>query len=114
MRHGVVATFGHRKARSDGRRQPIRGQGPMVDMFAKVAGPLQAALGVLTAASPQAAAAVGAGAGASGFNVLSGAALSYLGWKGGDANLRTGSQALAGLNLLVGVLGLLGVSQVAG
>lgn len=86
----------------------------MVAGFAKIAGPLQAALGLLTAASPEAAAAVGAGAGASGFNVVSGVALSFLGFKGSDSALRSGSQILGGFNLLVGVLGLLGIDHVAG
>ena len=86
----------------------------MVGGFAKIAGPLQAVLGLLTAASAQAAAAVGAGAGASGFNVLSGATLSVLGFKGTDSALRSGAQVLGGLNLLVGVLGLLGIHEVAG
>src|SRR5262245_35687507 len=82
---------------------------PMADGFAKIAGPLQALLGVVTAASPQAAAAVGAGAGASGFNIVSGVALGVLGFRGGETGMRTGSQVLGGINLLVGVLGLLGI-----
>jgi hypothetical protein len=86
----------------------------MVGAFAKFAGPLQALLGLLTAASPAAAAAVGAGSGASAFNVVSGAALSVLGWKASESALRSGSQALGGVNLLVGVLGLLGIESVAG
>jgi hypothetical protein len=86
----------------------------MVEAFAKVAGPLQAALGVITAASPQVAAAVGAGGGASGFNVLSGAALSFLGFKGTESTQRSGSLGLGALNLVVGLLGLLGIDRVAG
>jgi hypothetical protein len=86
----------------------------MADGFARIAGPLQVVLGVVTAVSPQAAAAVGAGVGASGFNVFSGAALSFLGFRGTESALRIGSQALGGINLLVGVLGLLGIDHVAG
>jgi len=86
----------------------------MVGAFARIAGPLQAGLGALTAASPAIAAALGAGAGASAFNVVSGAALSILGWKGGESTLRSGSQLLAGLNLVVGLLGLLGIDRIAG
>lgn len=86
----------------------------MVGGFAKIAGPLQAGLGLLTASSAGAAATLGAGAGASGFNVLSGLALSLIGFKGTEGARRSGSQALGGINLLVGVLGLLGIDRVAG
>lgn len=86
----------------------------MSGAFARIAGALQAGLGVLTAASPGLAAAMGAGAGASAFNLLSGAALTVLGWKAGESVLRSGAQFLGGLNLTVGVLGLLGIERVAG
>src|SRR5262249_48730436 len=100
-------------------RQPdatvsVREGAPMVESFARIAGPLQAALGAVTAASPEAAAALGAGSGASGLNVLSGAALSVLGFKGSENAQRSGSQILGGANLVVGVLGLLGIDQIAG
>jgi hypothetical protein len=86
----------------------------MVESFAKIAGPLQAALGLLTAASPRAAEALGAGAGASGLNILAGAALGFLGWNGSESALRSGCQILGVINLLVGVLGLLGIDRIGG
>lgn len=86
----------------------------MSGAFARIAGAFQAGLGVLTAASPELAAAVGSGVGASAFNLLSGSALSVLGWKSGEGVQRSGAQFLGGLNLAVGVLGLLGIDRVAG
>jgi hypothetical protein len=86
----------------------------MVGAFAKIAGALQAVLGMLTAASPVAAASIGVGSGASAFNFVSGVVLSVLGWKGSETALRSGSQVLGGANLLIGVLGLLGIDRVSG
>ena len=86
----------------------------MVETFAKIAGPLQAAVGVLTAVSPAAAAALGAGTGASALNVLSGIALALLGFRGTSGTQRPGIQILGGVNVVVGLLGLLGIGQVGG
>lgn len=85
-----------------------------MDGLARIAGPLQAALGLLTAASAGTAATLGAGSGASAFNVVSGVVLSLLGFRATDSARRTGCQAVGGVNLLVGVLGLLGIDRVAG
>lgn len=86
----------------------------MVDTFAKYAGLAQTLIGVLGAASPAAAAALGTGTGSNGLNVLSGLALSYLGFKGTPAAQQTGALSLGGLNALVGVLGMLGINNIAG
>ena len=48
------------------------------------------------------------------FNILSGAALSYLGFQGTAANQRTGAQVIGGLNGLVGLLGAFGVTNLLG
>lgn len=86
----------------------------MVDTFTKYAGIAQTVLGALGAASPAVAGALGTGTGSSGFNVLSGLALSYLGFKGTPATQRTGALGIGSLNAIVGVLGMLGINQVAG
>jgi hypothetical protein len=77
----------------------------MTQTFSKVAGVIQAILGVLGTASPET---LGTQTGGSIFNLLSGAALSYLGFKGTDANQRLGAQVLGGANGLVGLLGAFG------
>jgi hypothetical protein len=86
----------------------------MVDIFTKYAGLAQTAIGVLGAASPDVASALGTGTGANGLNVLSGLALSYLGFKGSAAHQRTGALSIGTLNAIVGVLGMLGISNIAG
>jgi hypothetical protein len=86
----------------------------MVETFARIAGPLQGALGVLTAVSPAAAAILGAGTGASALNVLSGTAFGLLGFRGTSGAQRPGIQILGGVNVAVGLLGLLGIGQVGG
>jgi len=86
----------------------------MVDTFAKYAGLAQTAIGVLGAASPAVASALGTGSGTNGLNMLSGLALSYLGFKGAPAAQQTGAMALGGVNALVGVLGMLGMNNIAG
>ena len=77
----------------------------MTQTFTKIAGVIQAILGVIGTASPET---IGAQTGGSIFNLLSGAALSYLGFKGSDANQRMGAQVLGGANGLVGLLGAFG------
>lgn len=86
----------------------------MLGTFTKYAGLVQTLIGLAGAASPAAASALGTGMGASGFNVLSGALLSYLGFKGSPGAQAVGAQALGGVNAIVGVLGLLGINQIAG
>lgn len=86
----------------------------MVDTFTKYAGLAQTALGVLGAASPAVASAIGTGTGTNGLNVISGLALSYLGFKGSPGAQQAGALGLGGVNALVGVLGMLGINNVAG
>jgi hypothetical protein len=84
-------------------------------VFSKVAGIVQALIGVAGAAAPSALGGlVGAQAGGSGFNILSGALLSYLGFQGSANAQRTGAQTLGAVNVVVGALGALGIQQIAG
>ena len=86
----------------------------MVQTFSKVAGIVQLILGLLGQFVPGVASALGTGAGSNIFNVVSGGVLSYLGMKGSESGQRTGAQVLGGLNALVGLLGALGVNNLAG
>jgi len=86
----------------------------MLGSFTKYAGILQTLIGLAGAASPGVAQALGTGMGTNGLNVLSGAALSYLGFQGSPAAQSTGALGIGGINALVGVLGLLGINSVAG
>ena len=92
----------------------------MTQTFTKVAGVAQTAIGLLGQFVPAAgsmlagSAAGGAATGGNVFNMLSGAALSYLGFKGSDSNQRTGAQAIGGLNAVVGLLGAFGMNSIAG
>jgi len=87
----------------------------MTQTFTKVAGVAQTAIGLLGQFVPAAGSMLGADAtGGNVFNVLSGAALSYLGFKGTESNQRMGAQGIGGLNALVGLLGAFGVTSVAG
>ena len=47
-------------------------------------------------------------------NVVSGAALTYLGFKGSESNQRTGAQVIGGLNGVVGLLGAFGMNNLGG
>ncbi len=84
----------------------------MLQSFTKYAGIAQTLIGVLgaTGFSP----ALGAGTGGSVFNVLSGAALSYLGFKGTPSQQKTGALGIGAANAIVGVLGMMGMTQIAG
>lgn len=89
--------------------------------LSRYAGLAQAGIGVLSQFVPSIGTALGAattGAGILGdgnlVNILSGAALSYLGFQGSDSTQRTGAQALGGLNGLVGILGALGINNLGG
>lgn len=86
----------------------------MLQAFTRIAGPLQALLGAAGAAAPAAAGALGTGTGGSVINLLSGAALSYLGFKGSPGAQRSGALVLGIVNTLVGVLNAAGVHQIAG
>jgi hypothetical protein len=86
----------------------------MLKSFLKYVGPIQALLGVGGAAVPAVAGALGTGMGGNAINVLSGAAASYLGYKGAPAAQQRGAQVLGIVNLLVGILNAVGVSQIAG
>src|SRR5262245_2473519 len=86
----------------------------MVQNFTRYAGIIQALMGVMGTASPAAASMMGAATGGSAFNVISGALLSYLGFKGSPGAQAMGAQTLGGVNALIGVLGMLGVSQIGG
>lgn len=87
----------------------------MLQTFLKVAGPLQAALGAGGAAVPALAGALGTGMGGNVVNLASGAIASYLGFKGAPAaQQQRGAQFLGIANVLVGVLGAAGITQIAG
>lgn len=83
--------------------------------FAKIAGIVQTLLGVAGAVAPGALGSMmGAQMGGSGLNILSGALLSYLGFKGNAANQKLGAQSLGVVNLIVGALGAFGLTSIAG
>lgn len=78
----------------------------------KIIGLAQGALGALGTAAPTAVgSAVQTAQGGSIFNLLSGAALGFLGLKGNDAQQKVGIPAISGLNGIVGILGLLGTNN---
>ena len=86
----------------------------MLQQFAKIAGGAQGLLGLLGTALPGVTEAVGTAGGGNIFNLVSGAALSYLGFKGSADAQKTGAPIIAGLNGIVGLLGLFGISNIAG
>ena len=86
----------------------------MLQAFLKFAGPLQAVLGAGGAAVPALAGALGTGMGGNFVNLASGAVASYLGFQGAPAAQQRGAQFLGVANVLVGVLGAAGVTQIAG
>jgi len=86
----------------------------MLKTFTRVAGLAQTAIGLLSSFAPQMGSMLGAQTGGNVFNVLSGAALSYLGFKGTENNQRTGAQVIGGLNGVVGLLGAFGVDNLLG
>lgn len=86
----------------------------MVKTFTQVAGIAQTLLGVVGAAAPGMSATLGTDMGGNVFNVLSGAALSYLGFKGNAASQKTGAQLIGAVNVVVGVLSAMGVNNIAG
>ncbi len=93
----------------------------MLQNFTKYAGLAQTAIGLLGQFVPGIGSLLGATAGAGDilgggnlFNVISGAALSYLGFKGTESAQRTGAQVLGGLNGLVGLLGAFNLKNLGG
>ncbi|MGH7453068.1 MAG: hypothetical protein ACRENG_17090 [bacterium] len=88
----------------------------MLQNFTKYAGIVQTLIGLLGQFAPSLLGSLmGAqAAGGNVFNILSGAALSYLGFKGTPNTQRTGAQVVGGLNGLVGLLGAFGVNNLAG
>ena len=85
----------------------------MLQTFSKYAGIIQAVLGAAGTISPGLAEGLtlGAGSGSSIFNLISGAVLSYLGFKGTESQQRTGAVGVGGLNALVGILSAVGVQN---
>jgi hypothetical protein len=87
----------------------------MLKNFTKYAGVVQTLIGLGSQFVPSIGPMLGAEAtGGNIFNILSGAALSYLGFKGSDSAQRTGAQAIGGLNGLVGLLGFIKPDLLAG
>jgi hypothetical protein len=93
----------------------------MLQSFTKYAGLAQTALGLLGQFVPAVGSMMGPQpmdggivGGGNLFNVLSGAALSYLGFKGTASSQRTGAQVIGGLNGVVGLLGAFGVNNLGG
>jgi hypothetical protein len=82
----------------------------MLQTFSKYAGIIQAILGAAGTASPGMASSLGAVGGSSIFNLISGAVLGYLGFKGNESQQKAGAIGVGGLNALVGLLGAFGVN----
>jgi hypothetical protein len=99
----------------------LRKEEVMLQNFTRYAGLVQFALGVLSQFIPSLGSMLGASEATGGIlgggnliNILSGAALSYLGLRGSENAQRTGAQGLGGLNGLVGLLGVFGVGNLGG
>jgi len=91
----------------------------MLQNFLKIGGGAQAVVGLLGQFVPAVGSMLnsqemGAATGGNVFNILSGAALSYLGLKGSDSGQRMGAQVIGGLNGVVGLLGAFGVNNLGG
>lgn len=86
----------------------------MLQAFSKYGGVVQGLLGALGTAAPDVLSSMGPGQGGSIFNLISGAALSYLGFKGTASQQQTGAIGIGGLNMVVGLLGAFGVNSLAG
>jgi hypothetical protein len=83
----------------------------MAQNFAKYAGIIQLLIGALGQFVPGIGSMLGAQTGGNMFNMLSGAALGYLGMKGSEGAAQTGAKVVGGLNGLVGLLGALGINN---
>jgi hypothetical protein len=87
----------------------------MLQNFTRYAGIVQTLIGLLSQFVPSIGSMLDAqAAGGNIFNILSGAALSYLGFKGSESGQRTGAQVVGGLNGLVGLLGFIKPDMLAG
>jgi hypothetical protein len=86
----------------------------MLQQFSRWAGAAQAAFGAFGVASADVSSAVGTQDQGNIFNILSGAALGYLGMKATPAQMRYGVPAIAALNGIVGLLGAFGVHSILG
>jgi len=86
----------------------------MMQQFMKIAGIAQTLLGVAGTASGGVSNVLGTQQTGDIFNLVSGAALSFLGFKGTKPLQNIGVPALSGLNGLAGILGVLGLNNVAG
>ena len=86
----------------------------MLQSFTKYAGVAQTLIGLLGQFAPGVGAMLGTGAGGNVFNILSGAALSYLGFKGTQSQQAMGAKTIGGLNAVVGLLGALGIKSLLG
>ena len=86
----------------------------MAQVFSKYAGIIQLLLGALGQFVPGIGSMLGGTTGGNLFNMLSGAALSFLGFKGSEGAQQTGAKVIGGLNGLVGLLGAVGVNNIAG
>ncbi len=83
----------------------------MLQTFSKYAGVIQAILGLAGTASGNLASTLQATGGNSVFNLISGAVLGYLGFKGTESQQRTGAIGIGGLNAIVGLLGAFGATN---
>ena len=77
----------------------------MLQTFSKYAGVIQTLLGLSGQFVPAIGSAIGTATGGNTFNIVSGIALSYLGYKGTPGALQATVPALSGLNGLAGILG---------
>jgi len=80
----------------------------------RIAGFAQTALGIVCVASGTVSQAVGTQSSGDIFNLFSGVALSFLGFKGSKSVRSIGVPIISGLNGLIGIPGLIGVYNVAG
>ena len=87
----------------------------MIQKFLRIAGVGQTGIGLLSQFVPSIGSILGTQA-ASGniFNIVSGAALGFLGLKGSASGQRAGALGIGGLNGLVGILGALGMNNILG
>lgn len=86
----------------------------MLQAFAKYGGVIQAILGAAGTAAPSVATTLQTAQGGSIFNLISGAALGFLGFKGTESQQRAGALGIGGINAIVGLLSAFGVTNIAG